>query len=314
MTTYAVIGGSGFVGSAVVRLLSQEGHDVTAVAAPRISSAVSSPQALAEHAVVLARRTSTDLSGFDVIINAAGLAAADSSQQDSLFGANAVLPAALQQIARSSRARRFVHISSSAVQGRSATLTEEAVYAPDSDYSRSKVGGERALAVHPWTETVILRPTSVHGQWRSVTRRLAALARSRFSSVGAPGHQHTPQVHVDSVARAVLVLATTGATPPPIVLQPSEGFTSAEFLAVLGRGRRPRIVPSVIARRAVDVGYAAARVGGSPIWAQARRAEMLLFGQEQVPGWLAPRRDDIVVDRSRWQDLAEALATADVAD
>jgi hypothetical protein len=57
---------------------------------------------------------------------------------------------------------------------------------------------------------------------------------------------------------------------------------------------------------AVHVASNFASVGGSSFWAEARRAEMLLHGQEQVPGWLGARAD--IVTPAAWQCLASACA------
>jgi nucleoside-diphosphate-sugar epimerase len=303
----AVFGGSGFVGSAVVAALRAGGDTVTAIPAPRLQSRATTPAEVVASAGALSVGLATELQGYDSVVNAAGVAHAPSSDRALLSGANALLPAVIQEAARSAGVRRFVHISSAAVQGRIAELDEEPTYAPDSDYSHSKALGETALAATEWAGRVILRPTSVHGPSRPVTIRLAALARSALSVVEAPGSRPTPQVHVESVARAVRLLADPDQSPPPIVLQPSEGFSVASFMTMMGCGRRPRTVPRAVSRPALRAAYAAARLGGSPVWAQARRAEMLLQGQAQVPGWLG-HRTDIVVSAQAWQDLAAQCA------
>ena len=308
MSRVAVFGGRGFVGSAVVAQLRRRGHEVTTLSAPRLRSDATAHEEL----VAAAARSSHDivavLRGYDAVVNAAGVAHAPSNDIGLLTGANALLPSVLQHAARGAGVSRFVHISSAAVQGRTPRLDEDLTHAPDSAYSRSKALGESALAASRWEGSLILRPTSVHGADRPVTLRLASLARSRLSVVEAPGDRHTPQVHVDSVARAVSVLVDPGESPPPIVLQPSEGFTVRSFMTVMGCGRRPRSIPRPISRAAVSGAYAVARVGGSPVWAQARRAELLLRGQEQVSGWLG-QRTGIVAPLDEWRNLAGECAT-----
>jgi nucleoside-diphosphate-sugar epimerase len=308
VTRIAVFGGSGFVGSAIVRELRAQGHDVTELPALRLRSEAGSPDEILSAAASLGQHLADDLRGVEAVVNAAGVARAPSGDVAVLTGANALWPGVLAIAARGAGVARFVHISSAAVQGRVAQLDEELTHATDSAYSRSKALGEAALSTLGWPDCIILRPTSVHGSGRSVTRSLAALARSPLSVVEAPGTSHTPQVHVESVARAVGVLVDPGEAPPPIVLQPSEGFSVASFLTVLGCGRKPRSLPRWVSRPAISAAYAVARVGGSPVWAQARRAEMLLRGQAQVPGWLGSRAD-IVTPVASWQALAVECAS-----
>lgn len=308
MTRIAVFGGSGFVGSAVVRELRVQGHVVTVLPAPRLKCEARTPDEIHSAAATLDQHLADDLRDFDAVVNAAGVARAPSGDVAVLTGANALWPSVLAIAVRDAEVARFVHISSAAVQGRVARLDEELSHATDSAYSRSKALGETALSALGWTGCIILRPTSVHGPGRSVTRSLAALARSPLSVVEAPGTRHTPQVHVDSVARAVGVLVDSSETPPPIVLQPSEAFTVASFLTVMGCGRKPRTLPQWVSRSAISAAYVVARIGGSPVWAQARRAEMLLRGQAQVPGWLGSRAD-IVTSLASWEALAAECAS-----
>lgn len=308
MTRIAVFGGSGFVGSAIVRRLRVGGCVVTVLPAPRLGCEAGSPEEILSAAANLGQHLASDLRDVDVVVNAAGVAHAPSGDVAMLTGANALWPSVLAIAARGAEVARFVHISSAAVQGRVAELDEELTHTADSAYSRSKALGEAALSTMGWRGCIILRPTSVHGPGRRVTLSLAALARSPLSVVEAPGTRHTPQVHVESVARAVGVLVDPAETPPPIVLQPSEGFSVASFLTVMGCGRQPRSLPRWVSRSAISAAYAAARVGGSPVWAQARRAEMLLRGQAQVPGWLGSR-EDIVTPPALWQALAVECAS-----
>jgi hypothetical protein len=116
-----------------------------------------------------------------------------------------------------------------------------------------------------------------------VTATLVRLARSGCATVAAPGDAPTPQVLVQNVAALVAAVCEESAQPPAVVLQPWEGHTTASFLALLG-GRDPRLLPSPLsafARRAARV----ATAGGQGLAAQGRRAELLLFGQRQSPGW-----------------------------
>jgi nucleoside-diphosphate-sugar epimerase len=288
MTSVAVVGASGFVGRHVADALRARNVAVVAVRAPRLVSSARSVDALirdldsyAATAVDLA----TVLSTVDVVINAAGQATAVGGSDDALFGANAVLPAVVA-LAAARVGARFVHVSSAAVQGRRLILDETSELAPFSPYSASKALGEELLRAVS-ADAIIFRPTSVHGMDRDVTRTLIRYARGPFPLVAAPGTDVTPQVDVRNVADAIAFVALSPESPPSVVLQPSEGFTTTSLLRALG-ATHVRTIPRAPARLLVAVLFL---LGGlaPPFAGVARRLEMLWFGQAQKQGWLADR-------------------------
>jgi UDP-glucose 4-epimerase len=285
----AVLGSTGFVGSAVVDALARRGAVVRRVTAPRLSSDARDLNrlraGLADPGVVReTERLREDLADCSVVVNVAGLATATAGGDDLLVGADALLPGVVAS-ATPGRAR-LVHVSSAAVQGRREVLDESAEVHPFSPYSAAKAWGE-ALVRERAGDTVCFRPTSVHGPGRAVTRTLARALRSPVASVAGAGDLPTPQVLVANVADAVAYVATTSEQPPPVVLQPWEGLTTAELVRLLG-GREPRHVPELAARAAVASGYRVAR-WSSGAAGTARRLEMMWFGQRQEPGWLDDR-------------------------
>ena len=288
MSTVAVLGATGFVGSHVVSALERRGVAVRPVRAPRVATSARQVQALraeldrGDVAAALADLRDA-LAGCQAVVNAAGVATA-TGEGDDLYGANALLAA---MVARAAPAdARVVHVSSAAVQGRRPILDESEQGEPFSPYSDAKALGEQTfLAERP--DGVCYRPTSVHGPGRAVTARLAKLLNSPACSVAGAGDAPTPQVLVDNVADAAAFLAVTHHVPPRVVLHPWEGMTVAGLARVLG-GREPRHVPERLARRIVELASAGgtrhARVAG-----EARRLEMLWFGQPQEQGWLTGR-------------------------
>lgn len=289
MSTVAVLGASGFVGSHVCRALRDRDVGVQAVRAPRLSTSGRDAATLATEIDGSVGGLPGALAGADAVVNAAGIAAASSHGDDELYGANALLPAVVAKVCADAGVR-FVHVSSAAVQGRRPVLDETAELAPFSPYSDAKAIGEQLVLQRPGA--VVFRPTSVHGAARPVSRTLARFAASRFASVAGHGENPTPQVQVANVADAVAFLATTAEAPPPIVLHPDEGITTGELIRLLG-GREPIHVPRAPARVVVGVLFAAGRV--APAFAGiARRVEMLWFGQRQEPGWLRGRWKPVV--------------------
>lgn len=289
MKSAVVIGASGFIGSECIRALTGAGWTPRPQPAPRLRTSGRSLDVLESEAqgqTEMIDRLACSFADCDVVVNAAGLATPAARDSGELFGANALLPAVVAIAAAQCDVRRYVHISSVAVQGTMNPLDESELHRPFSPYSASKALGERLVNRLGDQGAVILRPTSVHGSGRQVTRSLVRLASSPLSSTAGRGDQPTPQVLVQNVGAAVAFLASwNGVAPMPrILLQPTEGLTSAEFLVRLG-GRDPLHIPLRLARVATCILSRTTQLIGRGE-SVTRRLEMLWFGQGQVPGWL----------------------------
>lgn len=283
--TVGVVGASGFVGSAVTGAVRTRGSSCTGVRAPRLAPVepLAARSAIAGLTSVVDELAATFL-GLDAVVNAAGDPDASSQDAAALVAANAVLPVLVARAAAAAGVRRVVHVSSAVVQGRRPVLDDSEDTEPFSDYSRSKALAEELLGELGDERVVIYRPPSVHGGDRRVTRALAAISRSPLSTVALPGTAPTPQAHVDNVGDAIAFLALCSQQPPPIVIHPWEGFTTAEFLMLLG-GRPPLRIPAWLASMTTTALRAA---GGmvKPVAANARRLEMMWLGQGQAVSWL----------------------------
>lgn len=271
--------------------------EVVEVVAPRVASAATTVSAIRRDAAGI----DFPLPSADVVVNAAGLATPGSQSSSALTGANALLPALLARSAERNGSR-LIHLSSAAVQGRARVLDCEATYAPETAYARSKVLGEMVLMGMGLQGLTIHRATSVHGAGRATTVALARTAKHPAVMVAAPGDDPSPQVHVESVARAIAAIVMSQSAPM-LTLQPSEGITTSGIVRILG-GRDPRHVPRGVARVAVERAYDLSRLGShSRLHAHARRLEMLLFGQQQAPGWLELADGSLSRPAPEWQEL-----------
>lgn len=286
---YAVLGASGFVGSAVARALHAEGLDVEAVSAPRLEL----DPGERDHSAVLRKANvmgasndlAATLSGFDVVVNAAGLASPDDGGSAALFGANALLPAVVAVAATRAGVTRVVHVSSAAVQGRRRVLSEEADVSPFSPYSLSKALGESSFlsaGMGPGKDTdlIIIRATSVQGPGRPTTASLRRVATSPLSSVAAPGTQPTVVSSIDGLSAFVCSVARETGSQRSIRLQPWEGLSVTDVLE-LASSRRPRVLPPLFCRGVLNVARGLGRVVPE-VAGVARRLELMWMGQDQV--------------------------------
>jgi dTDP-4-dehydrorhamnose reductase len=285
---WAVLGASGFVGSAVASQLRDRGYHVVAVPAPRLRLDPASADGATVAKVATTEESvhalATELLGVEVVVNAAGMATPDGAATPEMYGANALVPAVVAVAASEAGATRVVHLSSAAVQGRRAVLDETTDTAPFSPYSRSKALGEHALLetakVFPGVDVLIVRATSVQGRGRPTTESLRRVARSPIASVAAPGTQPTV---VSSLSGLVDFVVRIGSTPrglPAILLQPWEGLSVSDVLRLAG-GREPRRLPAPLCRVIVGIGRVVGHVVPE-VAGVVRRVEVMWFGQEQV--------------------------------
>ncbi|ALV45917.1 hypothetical protein MB46_10905 [Arthrobacter alpinus] len=300
---WLVLGASGFVGSAIVAELRSRGALVVTMAAPRLSSSATTPEALAAEAHATLNSTRLGTSGMatsglaelrqgcadaDIVINAAGLATPGDGESQALTGANALLPAVTALIAQEAGVRRLVHLSSASVQGHRRVIDESAERAPFSPYSRSKALGEEVLelvaAGGAPSSVVTVRATSVQGMNRPTTRSLIKVAGSPLASVAKPGSAPTPVSSIDALAWFVVETALFAGNVPPLVLQPWEGLSVSDVLNAAG-GRAPHLLPHGFCRTILATGYFTSRLLGERFHGPLRRVELMWFGQAQAPGW-----------------------------
>lgn len=313
MTRVAVVGASGFIGAAAKQALEQGGHEVVAVRAPRVATTDTDASALRDHAARFVDRTPElveSLRGCQVVVNAAGDPDASSVDRATLLGANALLPAVVLEASRREEVARMVHVSSAVVQADKDELDDAAAGSGFSAYSESKVVGEAVLEEAEAAPVVVLyRPPSVHGRDRRVSRLTARIARSGFASVAGRDDRPSPQALIDNVGSAIAFLATCDEQPPRRVAHPSEGLTTGDVMRLLGAGHEPRHIPSPGASVVVTLMRSMGKV--LPVLGtNARRVEVLWFGQDQAPSWLTFAGWVAPVGREGWAALGRELSDA----
>jgi len=186
--TLAVTGGTGFIGSHLLRLALAEGYDVRALTRgwkpPEdeiawVDGALDRPETLVKLCT-----------GADAVIHVAG--AINAPDRAGFEAVNVAGTAAIVDAARKAGVRRFVHISSLAAR-------EPGL----SDYGRSKARSERLVAASglDWT---IVRPPAVYGPGDRETFELFKMARRGF--VALPPGGRFSVIHVEDLCRLILAV------------------------------------------------------------------------------------------------------------
>ncbi len=287
-TRIAVVGATGFIGSQIIACSEALGITSSSVVMPRVDGLTppSISQAVDQWCrmqPVAFEQLRSDLSFFDIVINAAGTSNPGSKDMRRLFSSNAVLPAIVARAAFLAGVRRFLHVSSAAVQGRLVPLDETLRQSPLSPYAQMKAAAERYLLQPDHdqnftpSEVTIYRPASVFGVGHHATRVLSQLVtRFPIVPVVGKGDQPLPVALVDNVAAGILFAATMPAVAE-IVAQPSENISTRSLLMFFGARRTVHLPPKPVQ---VAVSALAHRDPGRPaVTARLRWFELLLLGQ-----------------------------------
>jgi nucleoside-diphosphate-sugar epimerase len=211
----AITGATGFVGSHLVNLAVQAGHEVRALArrpqpAGRgviwIAGSLDTPDALADL-----------VTGAGAVIHVAGVVNAPDRtgfERGNLDGTAAMIAAAL-----AAGVNRFVHVSSLAAREPQLSV-----------YGWSKAKAEAAVIAAPLAWTIV-RPPAVFGPGDMEMRDTFRAAKLGIALMPPPGRMSV--IHVDDLARLLLKLAVD--TTDRCILEPDDGtpggWSHTDFLA-----------------------------------------------------------------------------------
>jgi NADH dehydrogenase len=204
-----VFGGSGFIGSQIVRALAGNRWRVrAAVRRPDLAGRLQPMGAVGQiHAVQANVRFPDSLpaavDGALAVINAVGILAPGGAQTFAAIHVDGAR--AIARAARAAGARHFVHISAIGANPKSPAL-----------YGRTKAAGEQAV-LEEFPNAVIIRPSIVFGPEDQFFNRFAAMARvSPFLPLIGGGRTKFQPVFVGDVASAVAAAAESHAQPGTI--------------------------------------------------------------------------------------------------
>jgi len=233
-----IIGGTGFVGRYVVKLLASRGYIIRVIARnPELALHLKTAGDVGQIVLVpgnLARPQSLlgKLDNSWAVINLAGILF-ESTRQD-FSAVHAKGAEKLAQLAKPAGAERFVHMSSLGV--------DKMV---KSKYARTKAMGEKAVRA-AFPEATVLRPGVIFGAEDQFFNTFASLARLHILPVIGGGKTKFQPVFVADVARAVLVALENPAYSGNIYELGGPGIYSIrELLEYVCKvtGRDPFILP-----------------------------------------------------------------------
>jgi nucleoside-diphosphate-sugar epimerase len=218
MTTLAITGGTGFVGTRLIEQALAAGYQVRALTRraqqPRegvawIAGALDDATALADL-----------VAGADAVIHVAGVV--NAADRAGFSAGNIAGTQAVGDAARTAGVRRFVHVSSLAA--REPQL---------SAYGWSKRGAEEVVAASglDWT---MVRPTAVFGPGDMEMREMFRVAKLGLALLPPPGKLAV--IHVDDLVR--LLLALVAHNPGRVIYEADDGrpggWTHREFARAIG--------------------------------------------------------------------------------
>jgi nucleoside-diphosphate-sugar epimerase len=286
--TVLVTGASGFLGRPLVSALAHANYAVRAATRQTLSFPSGVERAFAPD---FTHPVDWDplLRGIDVVIHAAGLAHADSSEiPDAAFDRiNRVTTKDLANASSRAGVKHFVFISSVRAQiGASAdhVLTENDEPRPTDAYGRSKLGAEIAVraAGVPFT---ILRPVVIYGpDARANIRLLVRLASYPVPLPFAGFNNRRSFLAIDNLVSAILfTLRNPAAIGETYLVADPAPVTIRELFVMLrkAQGRRPGLVyiPAALFR----IGLIA--LGYRPLWDRIGGELVVDTGKLEAIGW-----------------------------
>lgn len=226
MTTLAITGGTGFVGTALIRAAVAAGHAVRALTrrSQVARDGVEWITGTLEDAAALDRLVSSA----DVVVHVAGVV--NAPDRTAFVAGNVEGTRAMLAAAAEARAARFVHVSSLAAR-------EPGL----SDYGWSKAEAERLVEASSLAWTIV-RPPGIYGP--GDLEQLDLFRAARWGVVPLPPRGRLSVIAVEDLARLLLAIAIEGS--PRSIYEADDGtggWTHAAFARAIGAAVGRRVLP-----------------------------------------------------------------------
>jgi dihydroflavonol-4-reductase len=255
VTRILVTGGSGFIGSRLALLASQQDHALTVVTAVNNASERARCDELLTAGVTVVEASLEDdnalrgaLAGHDTVVHLAA-AQHEAERPESYFHrVNVEGTRRLLELARGARVRRFVHGSTIGVYGSSASgsmLDERSPLSPDNAYGRTKAAAESVVRdQHADMEYCIVRISETYGPGdMRLLKLFRGVLSGRYLTVGDGNNEHQ-LIYVDDLVQGLLAACVApAANAATIVLAGTERLTTNAMVAAIGAavGSRRRV-------------------------------------------------------------------------
>jgi nucleoside-diphosphate-sugar epimerase len=295
-----VTGGTGFVGTHLVKALQARGDRVTClVRRPALAEQLGWKDVrLVRGGLEDADALRDACSGADVVYHVAGkIAARDAAE---FMATNRDGTANVLESAIECSVGRFLFVSSLAVAGPTTPghpIDESRPPAPVTDYGRSKLAAEVLVRAMPIAWTVV-RPPVVYGEWDKGTLKIFQLAKRGIVPVFGDGSQELSVIHAEDLARSLIAAATAPASVGRVYFAAHPTITTSRGLVLAAGqalGTRPRVmpVPSVVARGVLWTVGALAHLAGRATLLSADKGNEFL-----APAWTC--RSDALTRDTGW--------------
>ncbi|MBI3083492.1 MAG: SDR family oxidoreductase [Candidatus Omnitrophica bacterium] len=256
-----VTGHNGYLGSVMTPLLVESGHDVVGLDTDYYAGCTLVPEAVRVPSLRKDLRDlePRDLEGFDAVVHLAALSNDPIGNLNSRWTEEINFQASvrLAEYAKAAGVRRFLFSSSCIMYGMSeaSVVTEESPLDPQTDYARSKVKSERAIAAlagDGFAPTFLRNGTiyglSPHMRFDTVLNNLMGSAVATGKVVlYSDGQPWRPVIHIEDVARAFLRVLQA-----PIAVVRSQAFNIGDAGMNIQIGELARIVATIVPRCTIE--------------------------------------------------------------
>lgn len=231
-----VTGGSGFIGTVLIRRLLADGHEVR-IYDKAVSEAF--PQLCIVNDVRDRQALTAACAGMELVVHLAAEHADDVSPVSLYYDVNVDGARNLADACREHRVKAIIFTSTVAVYGLDAGIArEDSPIAPFNDYGRSKWQAEEVLADWQASDSgnslTVLRPSVVFGERNrgNVYNLINVIQSGRFMMVGS-GNNRKSMAYVQNVADFIASRIGRGAGLEIFNYADSPDLTTAELVAVV---------------------------------------------------------------------------------